>query len=445
VISVVAGLSCQSVFSSISKGFQAICLGAALTLVPAVAQAAKNAVIVIDANTGKTLYSESADATRHPASLTKMMTLYMVFERMQAGKLSKSTPLRVSSRAAGAAPSKLGLRAGSSISVEQAILALVTKSANDAAIVVSENLGGSESEFARMMTRKARALGMSGTTFRNASGLPDARQVTTARDMARLGIALREHFPRYYGYFKAGSFTYGGRTHRNHNKLLGRVAGVDGIKTGYIRASGFNLVTSAKSNGRSIVAVVMGGSSGAKRDARMRELVARYLSKGSRADGGDLVARSTAETPSGDVVVAAAGVELPKGASAPVPESRPGSQPELTAFAATPEPAAAPAVQAIDETITASLGAAPEAASASGWMVQIAAADSANGANDLLEKARAKASRALANAIDYVEPTKKNGQTLHRARFAGFKSQDAAVNACQELKKKKVSCFAVEG
>ncbi len=349
---------------------------------------AKNAVIVIDANTGKTLYSESADATRHPASLTKMMTLYMVFERMQQGKLSKNTRLRVSARAAGASPSKLGLKAGSTITVEQAILGLVTKSANDAAAVVGENLGGTEAEFARMMTRKARALGMNSTTFRNASGLPDPRQVTTARDMARLGIALREHFPRYYGYFKAGSFTFAGRTHRNHNKLLGRVEGVDGIKTGYIRASGFNLVTSAKANGRSIVAVVMGGQTGAKRDARMRALVAKYLGKGSRRDGGDLIAKAPVESAPADVVVAAKGVELPKGVVAPVPEQRPE---ELTAFAPQ-EPVRRPsaAVGAIDETITASVS------QASGWMVQIAAADSRSGAEALLDRARGKAAKVLA-------------------------------------------------
>ena len=207
----------------------------AMAPMPALASA-KGAVVVIDANTGKTLYSEAADAQRFPASLTKMMTLYLVFERLNNGKLTKDTRISFSPRAAAAAPSKLGVKAGNSITVEQAILALVTKSANDVAIAVAEKIGGSENGFAEMMTRKARQLGMSRTTFRNASGLPNPKQTTTARDMARLGIALREHHPRYYGYFDERSFTFAGRRMGNHNKLLGRVEGVDGIKTGYTRA-----------------------------------------------------------------------------------------------------------------------------------------------------------------------------------------------------------------
>jgi len=242
----------------------------------------KYAGIVVDAKTGKTLYSSSADAYRYPASLTKIMTLYLVFEELEAGRLSLSSRLTVSKYASGRPPSKLGLKPGTTIKVKDAILALVTKSANDVATVIAENIGGTEKAFAARMTRTARALGMSKTTFRNPHGLPNSGQRTTARDMATLGRAVQEHFPQYYGYFKTRAYKYKGRTYGNHNKLLGRVKGVDGIKTGYIRASGFNLVTSVNRDGRHIVAVVMGGRTGASRNAQMVKLINRYLPKARR-------------------------------------------------------------------------------------------------------------------------------------------------------------------
>lgn len=229
--------------------------------------------IVIDAKTGQTLHAEAADAHRFPASVTKVMTLYLLFEQIESGRFSLQSPLRVSAEAASQPPSKVGVRPGSTITVEEAIRALVTKSANDVAVVVAENISGSEEAFGQLMTRKARAIGMSRTTFRNASGLPDAEQVTTARDLATLGRAIQDHFPRYWRYFQTYSFAYRGVNHRNHNRLLGRVDGVDGIKTGYTRASGFNLLTSARRGDRQIVAVVMGGRTGGARDARMRQLV----------------------------------------------------------------------------------------------------------------------------------------------------------------------------
>ncbi|WP_037072118.1 D-alanyl-D-alanine carboxypeptidase family protein, partial [Rhizobium sp. PDO1-076] len=252
-----------------------------------VAQAApKYAGVVIDARTGKVLYSEDADSLRYPASLTKMMTLYMVFEALEAGRISLSTKVPVSKNAAAEPPSKLGVGAGRSLTVEQAIQALVTRSANDVATALGEFLGGSEQRFGQMMTAKARNLGMTKTTYRNAHGLPNTAQMTTARDQARLGIALRQHFPQYYGYFSTRSFKFGKQVIGNHNRLLGNVRGVDGIKTGYTRAAGFNLATSAEADGRSIVAVVLGGKSGASRDATMRKLVAAYLPKASGSRGG---------------------------------------------------------------------------------------------------------------------------------------------------------------
>ena len=233
--------------------------------------------IVVDGNTGLTLEASKPNALRHPASLTKIMTLYLLFERIEQRTIGLDTQLRVSENAASQAPTKLGLKAGQTIAVEDAIKAMVTKSANDAAVTVAENLGGDEGEFAKLMTHKAHALGMSHTTYVNASGLPDDNQITTAQDQALLGRAIQERFPRYYKYFSTKEFVYRGIAMRNHNHLLGVVGGVDGIKTGYTRSSGFNLVTSVHRDGHYIVAVVLGGHTASERDARMRELIDAHI------------------------------------------------------------------------------------------------------------------------------------------------------------------------
>ena len=235
------------------------------------------ASIVVDGNSGTVLQAASADASRHPASLTKVMTLYLLFERLESGKLKLDSELKVSERAAEQAPTKLGLKPGQTISVESAIKGIVTKSANDAAVAIAENLGGDEDGFAKLMTQKAHALGMAHTIYVNASGLPDDDQVTTARDQAILGRAIQERFPRYYRYFSTETFVYHGEEMRNHNHLLGVVDGVDGIKTGFTRASGFNLLTSLHRDGRYLVAVVMGGPSASERDERMRELISAHI------------------------------------------------------------------------------------------------------------------------------------------------------------------------
>jgi D-alanyl-D-alanine carboxypeptidase len=239
------------------------------------------AAIVVDGNSGNVLHSASADELRHPASLTKIMTLYLLFERLESGKLKLDSQLPVSEHASVQAPTKLGLKPGQTIAVEDAIKGLVTKSANDAAVVVAEAIGGTEGDFAEMMTKKAHALGMSRTVYHNASGLPNDEQVTTARDQALLGRAIQERFPRQYRYFSTQSFTYHGETMGNHNHLLGHVEGVDGIKTGYTQASGFNLVTSVHRNNHFIVAVVLGGASAGARDAKMRNLIEEHIATGS--------------------------------------------------------------------------------------------------------------------------------------------------------------------
>jgi len=290
--------------------------------------------IIVDGNSGATLSGNNPDASRHPASLTKIMTLYLLFERLDAGKMKLDTEMDVSEHASEQAPTKLGLRPGQSIAVEDAIKGLVTRSANDAAVVIAEAIAGDEGDFAKLMTRKARTLGMTKTVYRNASGLPDDEQVTTARDQATLGRAIQERFPRYYRYFSTTAFNYHGHSIRNHNKLLGNVEGVDGIKTGYTRASGFNLVTSMRRGNRHLVGVVLGGRSGGSRDTIMRGLLAENLEKAA-----------TKRT------VAAITERNSSDANADVAEADAASRPTQTVQAqgavqvASVEPAAAPAAR----------------------------------------------------------------------------------------------------
>ena len=251
----------------------------ALAGVSVPAHAAKYAAIVIEEDSGRVLFARNADKLRYPASLTKIMTLYLLFEDISAGRLTLKSRIPVSKVAAGRSPSKLYLKPGQSISAEQAIYALVTKSANDVATAVAEKLAGTERAFAKRMTRKARALGMSRTTFRNASGLPHSKQLSTARDMARLAIAMRRDFPQYFKYFSTKSFNWKGRKFGNHNKLLSKFDGTDGIKTGYINASGFNLVATVTRKNVRLIGVVFGGKTSRSRDAHMMDILERQFKR----------------------------------------------------------------------------------------------------------------------------------------------------------------------
>ena len=238
---------------------------------------AKYASFIINENTKRIYHNANADTRNYPASLTKIMTLYLVFDALKSKKISMSSKFKVSKRATRQPPSKLNLSAGSNITVKNAILALVTKSANDVATVIAENLGKSEKNFARLMTRKAKKLGMTRTTFRNASGLPNRGQLSTARDMATLGIAIRKNHPKFFKLFKTQSFIYKGIKYTNHNNLLGSYSGTDGIKTGYTNASGFNLVASVERNGQRIIGVVFGGKKARSRDKHMVTLLNKYF------------------------------------------------------------------------------------------------------------------------------------------------------------------------
>jgi D-alanyl-D-alanine carboxypeptidase len=238
---------------------------------------AKYASFVINENTKRIYHNKNADTRNYPASLTKIMTLYMIFDALESKKISMKTRLKVSKRASRQPPSKLYLSPGSTITVKNAIMALITKSANDVATVVAENLGKSERNFAKLMTKKAKQLGMTRTTFKNASGLPNRGQLSTARDMATLGMAIRRNHPKFFKLFKTKHFVYQGTKYTNHNNLLGSYSGTDGIKTGYTSASGFNLVASVERNGQRIIGVVFGGKKARSRDRHMIKLLNRHF------------------------------------------------------------------------------------------------------------------------------------------------------------------------
>ncbi|WP_441259962.1 serine hydrolase [Bradyrhizobium sp. 521_C7_N1_3] len=314
----------------------------------------KFASIIVDGNSGSVLQATSPDGIRHPASLTKIMTLYLLFERLESGRMKLDTEMPVSQHAADQDPTKLNLRAGQTIRVEDAIKGLVTRSANDAAVVIAEAIAGDEDDFATMMTRKARSLGMSKTVYRNANGLPNDEQVTTARDQATLGRAIQERFPRYYRYFATSTFNWRGQSIRNHNHLLGSVEGVDGIKTGYTRASGFNLVTSMRRGNRHLIGVVLGGRSGGSRDAIMRNLLAENLEKGATTRTVVAVTERNGADANTDVADASEAPARPapqvqQAAAAPAPETAPQRlASRLSALAAAT--AAMPPAQARPDT-----------------------------------------------------------------------------------------------
>jgi len=347
---------------------------------------AKYASIVVDANTGRILHGVNIDTRNYPASLTKMMTLYMVFDAIKAGKISLNSRFRASRRAARQPASKLGLRYKQTMSVQEAILALVTKSANDVATMIGENMGGTERTFALRMTAKARKLGMSRTTFRNASGLPNRGQLSTARDMAKLARALLTNHPKFYRYFSVKNFRYKGRVHKNHNKLLTTYEGTDGIKTGYIRASGYNLVASAKRQNQRLIGVVFGGDSSKHRNRRMTNL----LNNGFKALAGG-------RTSTGKVMASASASK--KTTSRPAVKTRTKWAVQVGAFARY--------AQAYEAARTA-IDTAPA----------------------LLRTGK----------IKIVPLKKRNGRTLQRARINGI-SKRQAYRACRALKRKRQHCM----
>ncbi len=365
------------------------------------------ASIVLDADTGEVLRSRNADTRNYPASLTKMMTLYMLFEELDSERMNLSTKLKISKRAAGQPASKLGLKRGEIITVHQAIMALSTKSANDVATVIAEAISGTEWEFAIAMTKRARNLGMKRTRFRNASGLPNRKQLSSARDMGILAMALLRDFPHFYDYFSTTSFTYGGVTHRTHNNLLKRYPGMDGMKTGYIRASGFNLVASALRNGRRVVAVVFGGRTAKSRDKHMVKLLDLGFERMAQRDQ----KKNTKQY-----------VGL-QSRMIPLPVVKPGAELESRHVAASSIPLPTRPRPTIGK-----------------WAIQIGAYRSAQAAESALQLASKRLTTLLANASAALTPIEmKRGNILYRARFLGLRKSEA-TKACNTLKSAAIPC-----
>ncbi|WP_417453729.1 serine hydrolase [Kiloniella sp.] len=384
---------------------------------------AKYASLVIDAHTGEVLYSRNADTRNYPASLTKMMTLYMAFDALEKGKLTMKQKLPVSKRAAGMAPSKLGLRYKSTISTKDVIMALVTKSANDAAVVMAEAIGGKETTFARMMTKKAHALGMTRTTFRNASGLPNRGQLSTARDMSKLAIALKRDFPQYYHLFSTQSYKYKNRSYRNHNKLLASYQGTDGIKTGYTRASGFNLVASVVRNERRLIGVVFGGKTGRSRDRHMKEILDKSFKRVGITQVAKLPAAPKRNPRRESVIV-----------SAP---PQPAPQPILTASAGLSLPG-----QIAPEQIAAVQPVGSAVQEITDWGIQVGAFKNYEPAKMAADQALAQIKSTPTSTQVHIQQVDKAEGSLYRARLKGL-DEVAARNACRELKQQRMSCVAV--
>ena len=412
-----------------------MCLGlfaTALLFLPPSAAIAKYASIVIDADSGAVLHEVNADTPNYPASLAKMMTLYMIFKALEDGDLRLDQTITVSRRAARQPSSKLGLRRGDKISVKDIILGLVTKSANDAAAAIAETLGGTERYFAKMMTRRARALGMSNTTFRNASGLPHRRQRTTARDLATLARALRTDFPEYYDFFSTATFSYKGLTHRNHNKLLARYDAVDGIKTGYIHASGFNLAASVKRDGRRLIGIVMGGRSPRSRDRHMIDLLERAFTR--ITDGNDLFPERAAARRAKKWRATRWIRWRRKTPISVTPPLKPAME------SATAKTATATATKAA--TKTASAKAAAMAKPKNCWAIQVGVFTRFAPAHLAVTRAAGRAFSLLRKARLTIIPVKQDGSIRYQARLTGL-SEQRAKHACRVLAGKKIDCFTV--
>jgi D-alanyl-D-alanine carboxypeptidase len=378
----------------------------ALTLAQIPQAQARYAAFVMEADSGRVLYEVNADTRNYPASLTKMMTLYLLFEALEEGRVKADQPLTVSRQAARMPASKLGLKRGQSIRVDNAILALVTKSANDVAVVVAEALAGKEAEFARMMTRKAKALGMTRTSFRNASGLYNRGQLSTARDMAILAQALIRDFPARYKAFSIGSFTYNGRRYRNHNKLLRSFSGTDGLKTGYIAASGYNLAASAKRDGHRVIAVVFGGKTAGSRDRQ----VAKLLDRGFRLLS--------------DPIYLATGGVLKHGISPPP------AKPLVPATAQSRQQKA-------------EMAQLRPASGGSGWGVQVGAFYSYDPAKKAAETAMARVPDLLSSARVAITHISGQRGKIYRARLFDL-SEGRARKACQRLASMKSDCLVIQ-
>ena len=421
--------------------FPVIVLTVMAVLFPVSSAQARYAAIVLDADTGRVLHASNPDTRNYPASLTKMMTLYLVFEALESGHLKLDSQLPVSRRAQGMSPSKLGLKTGEKISVEAVILSLVTKSANDAAVVVAEALGGTEIKFALLMTKKAKALGMRRTTFRNASGLPNRRQLSTARDMAKLAGQLIKDFPQYYSYFSRAQYSFRGKDFKNHNSLLKSFPGTDGIKTGYIRASGFNLAASAERDNRRLIGVVFGGKTARSRDKHMKSLLERGFAQLAR-DSKKISASQPFAT------LSQKKIEKPSPRPAKVAPNR---LPNRIALIPPPTPTPVPGKNVTTgnpfaTTATRSKPAVPVAPAWAGnpdeWAIQVGAYGDIAPARKAAKKAVSRIPKLTENTRISIAPYHAGDRLMYRARLIGM-SQASAETACKRLERRKIPCISI--
>ena len=428
-----------------------LALGAALgglpTLIPSSSAVAspidqpRYASIVVDANTGEVLYARRADSPRYPASITKVMTMYLAFEALSQGRLQPNELITISPRAAAQPPSKLGLAAGQTITVDDALKALATKSANDIAVAVAEKIGGTEARFAALMTLRAQELGMTSTRFVNASGLPDSRQLSTARDIAILSRAVMRDYPQYYSYFSLRSFTFRGQTMNNHNGLLHRMPGVDGLKTGFTNASGYNLAASSVRDGRRLITVVLGGASTRSRDDHVAELLNTGFDVLRRRTSGETitVAQTIFEqrftgTPDTPVAYASLGPTGTTGAG----DASNGTVRVAMAPVENPPERAEPARPA--PTPARKTEERPRRDPDAVWQIQVGAFREEQVARDWLNDVRRRFRAELRGA----ETAVSRGDGWYRSRFQGL-TQDAARAACAKLRDKRVPCLVMRG
>ena len=377
----------------------------------------KYASIIIEEHSEKILYSRSANQLRHPASMTKVMTLYLIFEEIQNGNLNHNSRIIFSKRAAGQPPSKLGIKQGHSISLEEAILALVTKSANDVATAVAEKISGSEINFAKRMTKKAENLGMNKTRFMNASGLYNKYQKSTALDMAKLGIAIKRDFPLRYKIFNTKSFNWNGRKYKNHNNLLKSYSGTDGIKTGYIGASGFNLMASVERNGIRLIGVVFGGKSSKRRDLHLMGLLTNAFKKSSPPK----------------LILVSTPLSKPKFISIRSPSSKPKTFTRVVKDLETPIP---------KPIYLATTNLSKKIINIKNWGIQVGTYSKKVSAHQIAIKARRIAPELLKMLPAQLTPIYINENMAWRVRFNSL-DENSARTTCSKLLSKNISCVPV--
>lgn len=425
-----------------------------------------NAAIVADGLTGRILHSAKADEPRYPASLTKVMTLYLVFEFLRAKRIDLTTEMVVTANAASQPPTKLYLKEGETISVHDAMRALVTRSANDAAVVIAENLAGSEDAFARLMTLRARMLGMKNTTFRNASGLPDRNQKTTAYDMLVMARAVLRDFPEHAGLFRTKYFRYGKRLYKNHNALLFTYSGAEGMKTGFTSASGFNLIVTARRDDKRLIAVVMGGASGKQRNDTMRRLLDAAWSRAlpeaqamaaRREPAGQEERKVAARETASPADAASQSPRKPLAGPATAParalEPRENAQPGPTLEARPPvritavSPNRGGVIQTnvfLEQAVSLEGAARPQSAEYPGpYHIQVGAYDSLESANLRLDAVGKAAGDILRGRKTFVMTSSSGGRTIVRARFGGF-SKNEAETTCEALKLRAIDCLVMQ-